>query len=395
MSRAEALALLSRRKIVLTTLLLIVASTTLLLAPMPFQLLFVGMLIGFVFIHFGFGFAGNWQLFFETKQSSGIRGHLWLLAIGTLIFFPALTLLPEFGFFAQGAIRPLGFNVLIGAFIFGIGMGLLGNCSSGTIRLLAEFRIRYYWVLICMVVGGTFAAAQFEVWQEFEQWGIFSFATDFNWFIGLMIHIAVIALLYQLFIRIEQKHHGEVKPLFGKQYDHHTLGAAPVIWAAFILVFLNLALLVISGFPWGVSWIFPKMGILAMDFLSLEIDWEFWEYTAMNEERLFSPFTDDTIMLTSVGFFSGIALYHFLSHLINKGENSKRVQLSPFGVKKFMTATFAGLIMGYGAVTAFGCNIGGFFSAIISGSLHGWLWFVSAFTAMGLTIALTRSRSCS
>ena len=39
-----------------------------------------------------------------------------------------------------------------------------------------------------------------------------------------------------------------------------------------------------------------------------------------------------------------------------------------------------GLLLGYGARLAYGCNIGAYFSGIASGSLHGWLWLVAAFT---------------
>jgi hypothetical protein len=37
-----------------------------------------------------------------------------------------------------------------------------------------------------------------------------------------------------------------------------------------------------------------------------------------------------------------------------------------------------GLLLGYGARLAYGCNIGAFFSGIASGSVHGWLWIVFA-----------------
>ena len=33
-----------------------------------------------------------------------------------------------------------------------------------------------------------------------------------------------------------------------------------------------------------------------------------------------------------------------------------------------------GILMGYGARIAFGCNIGAYFGGIASFSLHGWLW---------------------
>ena len=38
-----------------------------------------------------------------------------------------------------------------------------------------------------------------------------------------------------------------------------------------------------------------------------------------------------------------------------------------------------GVLLGYGARVAYGCNIGAYFSGIASGSLHGWLWLPSAF----------------
>lgn len=356
------------------------------------QVLLIGILIGFVFIHFGFGFAGNWRHFFEEKHSAGIRGHFWLLALGSLLFFPALSLLPNLGFSVYGAIRPLGINVIIGAFMFGIGMALLGNCSSGALRLLGEFKLRYYWVFFCMIAGGTFAASQFELWLTLSQWAVFSFATDLAWQQGLIINLAIIFTLYLIFIKTERHHHGEVVPLLDRNNKSYTWGVAPVIWAATLLALLNLAILLLSGNSWAVSWIFPKLGIVLIDQLGLAIDWDFWEFTAMNEEGLMKPLSEDSIILTSFGFFLGIAIYHVISILTNSPTKNRRTKLHPFNIKILIKSTFSGLIMGYGAVIAYGCNIGGFFSAIISGSIHGWAWFASAFIGMGLTLAITNRR---
>jgi uncharacterized membrane protein YedE/YeeE len=41
-------------------------------------------------------------------------------------------------------------------------------------------------------------------------------------------------------------------------------------------------------------------------------------------------------------------------------------------------ALIGGLLLGYGARIAFGCNIGAFFGGVASASLHGWLWIVCA-----------------
>ena len=43
-----------------------------------------------------------------------------------------------------------------------------------------------------------------------------------------------------------------------------------------------------------------------------------------------------------------------------------------------LASIIGGLLLGYGARLAYGCNIGAFFSGIASGSLHGWLWIVAA-----------------
>ena len=48
-------------------------------------------------------------------------------------------------------------------------------------------------------------------------------------------------------------------------------------------------------------------------------------------------------------------------------------------LRSLAAAVIGGLLMGYGARLAFGCNIGAYFSGIASGSLHGWLWLVAAF----------------
>jgi uncharacterized membrane protein YedE/YeeE len=44
-----------------------------------------------------------------------------------------------------------------------------------------------------------------------------------------------------------------------------------------------------------------------------------------------------------------------------------------------LAATLGGVLLGYGARIAYGCNIGAFFSGVASGSLHGWAWLVAAF----------------
>ena len=52
--------------------------------------------------------------------------------------------------------------------------------------------------------------------------------------------------------------------------------------------------------------------------------------------------------------------------------------------RSLVAAVVGGLLLGYGARVAFGCNIGAYFSGIASGSLHGWMWLPAAFAGSAL-----------
>ena len=51
-------------------------------------------------------------------------------------------------------------------------------------------------------------------------------------------------------------------------------------------------------------------------------------------------------------------------------------------------AVIGGLMMGYGARLAYGCNIGAFFSGVASKSLHGWAWIAMALLGSVIGIRL-------
>ena len=46
-------------------------------------------------------------------------------------------------------------------------------------------------------------------------------------------------------------------------------------------------------------------------------------------------------------------------------------------IKRQAVGVVSGILMGISARMAGGCNIGGFFGGLSSGSWHGWLWFAA------------------
>ena len=49
-----------------------------------------------------------------------------------------------------------------------------------------------------------------------------------------------------------------------------------------------------------------------------------------------------------------------------------------------------GLLMGYGARLAYGCNIGAYLGGLASGSAHGWAWAIMAFAGSCAAISFRK-----
>jgi hypothetical protein len=57
-------------------------------------------------------------------------------------------------------------------------------------------------------------------------------------------------------------------------------------------------------------------------------------------------------------------------------------------LRSLLAAVVGGLLMSCGARLAYGCNIGAFFSGLVSASLHGWLWIVCALGGTSVGVRL-------
>jgi uncharacterized membrane protein YedE/YeeE len=88
---------------------------------------------------------------------------------------------------------------------------------------------------------------------------------------------------------------------------------------------------------------------------------------------------EDVTSLMNIAFILGAtwATISAIKQLSSKNNAPKNTS-----IKELMylpTITFiGGLLMGYGAVIGLGCNIGGFIAAVLSGSVHGWVWVAAA-----------------
>src|SRR5215212_4674157 len=97
--------------------------------PASAALVILGFALGVAFLKAEFSFTAAWRRFLVSGEAGGLIGALLLIAVAALVIVPVAALVPGFG----GAIAPLGPSLVIGAFVFGIGMQLANGCGSGTL----------------------------------------------------------------------------------------------------------------------------------------------------------------------------------------------------------------------------------------------------------------------
>ena len=101
--------------------------------PRQGALFLTGGALGMALYHAAFGFTSAWRVFILEGRGRGLRAQMVLLAIAVLLFFPVLASGTLFGEEVRGNVSPLSTSVIVGAFMFGIGMQMGGGCASGTL----------------------------------------------------------------------------------------------------------------------------------------------------------------------------------------------------------------------------------------------------------------------
>jgi uncharacterized membrane protein YedE/YeeE len=148
-------------------------------------------------------------------------------------------------------------------------------------------------------------------------------------------------------------------------------GPWPLMAGAVALALLNFATLALAGRPWGITSAFALWGSkIAASFTVDVASWPYWSSPARQAELNGNVLND----VTSIMDFGIIVGALFASALAGRFSPTWRVPL-----RSVSAAIIGGLLLGYGARLAYGCNIGAYFSGIASGSLHGWVWLVAAF----------------
>lgn len=327
----------------------------------------VGFAAGFSLYRASFGFASAWRSFLFDRRSIGIRAQIVMLAATIPIFFILLGRGALFGHALSGFVAPVGAALIVGAFLFGIGMQLGGGCASGTLYTAGGGSVRMMVTLAAFVVGSLIATANPLGWLDWPELPAWSVIDALGATSAIAIALITLAIIYIVAARLEFAAHGQLAPLF-PAFRRHKLGEGwSLLAGAFSLALVNIATLVIAGRPWGITSAFALWGAKGATWIGIDVaGWRYWHNDASLTGSVFGD-------ATSVMDFSLI-----LGAVTAAAQSGRFKPSLSISRSALLAAISGGLLMGIGARLATGCNIGAYFSGIASGSLHGLVWVLAA-----------------
>ncbi|MDE2439969.1 MAG: YeeE/YedE family protein [Betaproteobacteria bacterium] len=340
----------------------------------------LGLLLGLTLYHAAFGFAVAYRRLLLERDGSGVQAQLLMIGVTSVLFAPLLANGAAFGQPIGGAVAPVGVSVAVGAFLFGIGMQLGNGCGSGTLFALGGGSPRMLLVLVAFCAGGFRASLDMDFWQSLPDAGPLALGELIGWPPAVALQLAVLLTLSNLVRRyapMRQRLFTLPEETTRKRWLQ---GGWPLGIGALLLAVLNLAVLLVAGHPWTITWAYTLWGAKAATLLG----WQpaasaFWQGDFQRAALSESLFADATSLM-DIGIIIGALLAAGLAERF-----APQIRIPP---RSLLAALIGGLLMGYGARIAYGCNVGAFFSGIASSSLHGWLWIAAALPGCVAGIAL-------
>lgn len=341
----------------------------------------IGLAAGVILYHAAFGFTAAWREVVNTGRGAGLRAQMIMLGVTVVVFTPLIAMGEVGGVSLRGSVAPLSVGVVIGAFIFGIGMQLGGGCASGTLFTVGGGNARMIITLASFIAGSVLGSYHWGLWQVAPALPAVALSAQLGVVGAIGVSLFLFAAVWLATVAWEKHKHGDLRAdrLVVSQYTFFK-GPWPLIAGGLALAGVNIATLLISGRPWGVTSAFALWGAKFLTLIGLDVTgWDYWARSGSLASLNASVFAD----ITSVMNFGIILGALLAAGLAGNFAPSLRIPL-----RSIMAAVIGGLLLGYGARIAYGCNIGAYFGGISSTSLHGWLWFVAAFVGSSVGVRL-------
>lgn len=333
----------------------------------------LGLALGFTLFHSRFGFTSGWRQLVAVGQGAAIRAHMIMLGTAAVLFAVILASGVALAGEPRGLTSPVGIGLVVGAFLFGLGMQVGGSCASGTLFAVGSGQSAIVLTLFGFILGSMLAVFTHTFWTETVPQGpSINLAQLLGYPGALAITLVVLAAITVVTWVVARRRTPPPveRPPSARGIARVLRGSWPMWVGALVLAVLNAAVLFVSAAPWGVTSAFALWGSKFLELLGFDMaGLAYWQVPA-NAKALANPVLADRISNLDVGIMIGA--------LIASAVGGAFVLHRRVPWKLALGAVLGGVAMGYGARLAGGCNIGAYFSGIASFSLHGWIWAVVA-----------------
>jgi uncharacterized membrane protein YedE/YeeE len=336
-------------------------------------LLALGLGLGIALFHARFGFTSGWRQLVAVGNGAGVRAHALLLGTAaTLCMILLASGTGLFGTTPQPAGGSIGVALLLGSFLFGLGMQLGGACASGTLFAIGAGQSSVLVTLVGFIIGSVLYTWQFDLVDDLPTWEPVLLQDHLGyggaWAVTIVALLAIVAGSRAYQARRNPPPAG--RPPTAAGLARIVRGSWPMLVGAVVLAVLAAGVLLVSGGIWGVTSAFALWGAKLLQLVGMHPEtWAFWQQPAQ-AAQLDGPILADKNSLTNIGIILGAAVAATLA-----GVYSLRHR---FHGKEVAAALIGGILLGVGARLASGCNIGAYLGGISTGSLSGWIWGVVA-----------------
>ena len=353
-------------------------------------LFLLGGVLGLFLYHAEFGFTSAWRVFISDRRGRGLRAQMLMQALACALFFPVLdTSAPILGLAVRGNVNPLGVAVAAGAFLFGVGMQVSGGCASGTLFAVGGGNARMLVTLFGFIAGSVLGAAHAPWWQALPALPPVSLVGSFGAGTALVMSLSLFAAIAGATRVLERRRHGRLLPPATSSrggWERVLQGPWPLVAGAIGLAIANFSTLVLAGRPWGITSGFALWGSKVVAMVGVDVaSWEYWSVPARAASLDASVFEN----VTSVMDF-GI----MLGALGAAGFAGRFAPAWSMSVRSRVAALIGGLLLGYGARLAYGCNIGAYFSVSHQGASTGGCGLLPRSPGVSWGPGCVRSAAC-
>lgn len=314
----------------------------------------VGIGFGAVLAGVAFGFTTGWRAWIRDRDPTGFLAQLLAIALAMVVSIPLIASDSAL----TGAYGPLSVSLLLGAFVFGAAMQVADGCGSGTLYKVGLGNLFSVAVLPGFIAGSFLGAAHLDRWLALGALPPVALPQAIGVLPTLLAQLALLGLIAAALWKFRRATTTRWQP-------------RAIYAGAALLALLGVLNLVVAGQPWGIVYGLGLAGAKVAGALGYDLVANaFWgrpAQLAQVEQTLLA----DVTTITNLGLLYG-------AFVAARRRGTACPPAAATG-RQWLAAVVAGLVLGYSARLAFGCNIGAFFSGISTGSLHGWVWFAAAF----------------